>query len=1236
MISQRAWAEANPPRKGETREQYYARYDAYVAANTPHGVIPNIVEGVEQFGRGALTGVAQAGTSTLGGLGYLMGDYLGGKNLENWSQRAGENVEEYLDPRGAMGATGKLIGRLGGEVGSMMVGGAGIAKGLSAAGRIGKLGRAGKLATALAEGAKAGKFIPTVAVNAPIDVLQGASQEQGMVLPGRAGSIAENLLFSGAGAAYGARKAAKRTTQDALRAEEAQRAQQLINDQLSEEIANMPDWEKAMRLESEMFGDNPTDAEIMEFVARYLGKGKNLSQAEQQQVLQAANQLKQRQAAAVRRAAAPAVSQTAPAAGPVAPGKPRPKIRARSGAALMDVLAPTAGGAAGGLYGYATGETEEDRLARALAFGMGGAGLGYGGARFFGEGVAEAPSLTQQTNEAVQEAASSLRRGEVQPPIVTKKGTPSETFPDNRTPLVNRYNFSDPEKSIVMDYIGRVEPTITRPILSEKELYEGAAKILKNRTVQELQAIDPKKASAKETFAIMQASRDMIKTMSAKMGQLEKLGDADPELREQLIKEIEALGNTSQNLVASVMRSNSETGAALAALRFIAKDITNPTYWYLKASKAKGLGVLSQAERDMIDKLSKEGNPENLLKYMASLQKSSKLEQVAQIRSAGFLTALVGRGRDLLSTSSNYVSTAIQRYPGAMVDTYLANRVAKKLGGGPEEFRTMLAPEKDEFLAAFRGAGQGIEEAAKSIGYGKKNLSEWSQFIREAELDPESIRFLDVPSLINIDMFGNSRAGRAANAFADTYSKFIMRTAGLTDKVIGRAALNGALVEQAKLLAMRKGLKGEDAARFIQETVQNPPDEVALNAANIAKYITFTNDGTIADGISRFVNSFADRAGKQYPGMDSVVRAGMRFAMPFRRTPANILSRAIEYTPGVGTAWMYKNAMDWNRALVKAAAEGTSMTPQMRQQQRKVIELLTKNASGTAMFMLGTYLYKQGLMTGEAPKSPTEQEQWRLEGKTPESMLLFGQWVPIARISPFGGMMTMGASAVQNSEAGESVSGLDKTLGTMSRSILNQPMVTGPKAILEAATERSTSESPAADYLSEFVGSFVPVGLGQLARSEGVQRLPQTMGQQITSRIPGMQETTPMRLNVFGEPVQKPRGVFNVAINPLPFSPDVRSTDPLVRILSESKIAIPALPRKKKTGETMEMYQYRQRETGRILRQQLTELVQRPEFIQASPEDRQTMVTKLTRSIRAAHAQWLKENFNMNVPEEQQ
>ena len=127
-----------------------------------------------------------------------------------------------------------------------------------------------------------------------------------------------------------------------------------------------------------------------------------------------------------------------------------------------------------------------------------------------------------------------------------------------------------------------------------------------------------------------------------------------------------------------------------------------------------------------------------------------------------------------------------------------------------------------------------------------------------------------------------------------------------------------------------------------------------------------------------------------------------------------------------------------------------------------------------------------------------------------------------------------------------------------------------------------------------------------------------------------------MRLNVFGEPVQKPRGVFNVAINPLPFSPDVRSTDPLIRILSESKIAIPALPRKRKTGETMEMYQYRQRETGRILRQQLTELVQRPEFIQASPEDRQTMVTKLTRSIRAAHAQWLKENFNMNVPEEQQ
>jgi hypothetical protein len=294
--------------------------------------------------------------------------------------------------------------------------------------------------------------------------------------------------------------------------------------------------------------------------------------------------------------------------------------------------------------------------------------------------------------------------------------------------------------------------------------------------------------------------------------------------------------------------------------------------------------------------------------------------------------------------------------------------------------------------------------------------------------------------------------------------------------------------------------------------------------------------------------------------------------------------------------------------------------------------MLTKNVTGLGMFALGAELYNNGVLTGEAPSSPAEMEQWRLEGKTPESILIGKQWIPIARISPYGSMMTLAASMGQR-DKGDGI-GVIGAGGSVARSLLNQPMVTGPKDILDAATDRAMQDERAGDrgYLSQQVGSLVPTGIAQLARSGGEQYLPQNAMQQITSRIPGLQGDTPVRLNVFGEPVQKPSGILNTAVSPLPTSADTRESDPMIAELSRVKANIPAI--KRQTGEPIEMYQYRQREAGKFLREDLGALFQSPEYLEADPATQRKLIDQTQKRGRAELSRLLKETYQIDTEPE--
>lgn len=1323
QMSKAAWAAKNPPRPGESREQYRQRYED----ETSPGVLQEAGSAIGNLARGGMLGLAKTGTSLIGGAGELVGSPA----LRRYARESQQQAEEFYAPEGMAGSVGEFVGRGAGEIATGILGGAGMAKGLAKAAPV--VAKAspfiGRGMEALARGVETGtplrRALSTAVASSPIDILQGAAQPEGMVLSGRGGAIAENVLLSGAGGALSgvldARRAARelanrpvitdprrmlpaagqtaefsgapvppaRAGRGLPQVRQAGPQQGPARFAVPEET---PEVDELTRLEGLVL-DNPpgprrramtpeeaaqrqartpmeaieqmTPDEIAEYLSNrpaggevgFLDKALESELARNKKLARAVQRAKLEQDVAkygewvrdidnmsptevARRLVldVPGLSEKEALEEAAALIGPRSR-RGRRGLAEAEMLQSIAGAGVGGATGYAAGDTEAERLAMALAGAAGGAALPFGirrGVNFFRPGAA--PAAQAVAPEAMQEAqiniARNLRPGDIPPPKLDKTAT---QFPENRRPLVNRMgDLPFEQRQRIEEILTQVEPTLNKP-MTEQSFYREVGNILGEKDVKQLLDIDPRRATAAEAGAVLSISRDMSKQRQAILQRYKST--IDEAEKAVLANDLDALDNAQARLVSYIVKTDRATGQALASRRYMAKEITDPTYWYIRGTRVKGGNLLSKEEQEAIDRLTAKGDTTGLLQYMASLQKSSTLEQVAQLRAAGLLTAIPGRLRDVMSTSTNYLATLAQRYPNLMADAVASRLAASKLGGTARDFRTTLAPDKSELGAALVGVREGLRTAAQSMGFDAAKaggLEGWVNAIRQAEIDENMAKQLDIPSLINIDMFGKSALGEKANVFFDTYSKLAMRASGVTDKVIKAAALRGSLNEQARLIAYKRGLKGEQADQLVKELLDNPTQEMLLDAKTAADYITFTNDGAVAEGIAGAIERIASAAGKRGEDKAALVRAGARFLMPFRRTPANILTRMLEYAPGTGQIMLASSAWDWTKALSKAALESNAPRAALAAQQRRAVDIFGRQLTGLSLFGLGSYLYKQGVLTGELPSNPSEQEQWRLEGKQPESLKIGNSWVPISRISPFGGTMTMAASMLQNAEeAGAAgvmgalteapiASGL-----TVTRSLLNQPMVTGPQEALEALSTSSPQDAERLGrrFVSSMVGSFVPTGIAQLARAEGVQRLPQNVLQDITSRIPGLQETAPARLDIFGEPVQKAGGLVNVAINPLAATSDRTQQDPMVAEMARVKAAIAPMGRGK--GEDMELYQYRQREAGKFVREDLTALMQSAEYQTADDDTKRELIKDTVTKARRDLAEYLKENYGI-------
>jgi hypothetical protein len=934
---------------------------------------------------------------------------------------------------------------------------------------------------------------------------------------------------------------------------------------------------------------------------------------------------------------------------------------------LLEYTARGAGGAfAGSAVGAAAGDTPEERRRFAVTGGMIGAGAG----------AASGPLLRQarqakSINAALDEVAQVARtRGNVASPTSTPfantgappgierqvitgapkvaKASPApesafnqpvtrpSTVRPSEEPPLKRLGLSSEMQDIIGPRLQKMADAIRATNReSWEQLKPKAAKLL-NVKREALANINPNRMTGAEGLAIASLVRENTESLARLAKEYDsalKLGRTEEV--DRIAGLMGDLDTQTTELLATLMAGRSAQGRALQANRVLGNLNSDPTYWIVKGQRVKGADVLTNAERTRITDLLNAGpaKREELMQYIAGLRRTGALGQVAQVRRAGLLTGLTGRLYDFAGTGLHAFEQVGNRVVGSVADRVASAIAARHLGETTAARRSLLAPKASEFGRMMTGALNGAKQAGKSLGIGSlKNPRTWAKFIREAEIDDATLARYDIPRNINITMFGTSKAGQATNKLADTYQKFVMRLSGATDKIWRGAVYNGAIEEQARLVATREGLTGPAAAKRVEDLLKSPTETMVANAVYQGELASFINDGALAGAAGNAIEAMAARAEKsKMPGMGAkageLVRAGANLLIPFRRTPANILTRVAEHTPVIGWGVTAKRASNWwgNVALLAAANKsglGTGAeNAAVLASQRKMVESLSNNASGMGMVALGAWMYDKGILSGDQPRTPKEAEQWRTEGRMPNAILLNGKWYSVSRLAPGGTVLAIGANAAQ--AAGGETQGLVERgasfTGNALRTVLDQPMLTGPKEAIDALTTKDDWKRES--FTENFAGSFVPSGITAAARMTGEQRQPTGVGEAIRARVPGLKQDVPVRRNIFGEPLERGRGYL------LPAMRDQRGLDPLVREMSTVGAQVGAMDRVK--GEDPKVYEWRTEHGGRAVRREMERVIGTPRYQNADADTRRDLLEDAATDARRRFAVTIKRQYGI-------
>ena len=241
----------------------------------------------------------------------------------------------------------------------------------------------------------------------------------------------------------------------------------------------------------------------------------------------------------------------------------------------------------------------------------------------------------------------------------------------------------------------------------------------------------------------------------------------------------------------------------------------------------------------------------------------------------------------------------------------------------------------------------------------------------------------------------------------------------------------------------------------------------------------------------------------------NIAHAVVNVLAPFVRVPSAFISRTVDFTPlGVGK-------------------EIFSQVAHKRFDQRALSQAIGEGITGTGLVALGIALTQHNLLSGDYPKNdPKEQQRWRAQGITPNSVKLGNTWVSLNYLGPVGLLFNAGRNMEQAKDQG-SMARVGASIGGLGQGLLGQSFLQGFSGFSDAITN---PEQNIKSYVNSQGSSIVPAISNDAANlTDKFQRQADTLTESVKNRIPGLRETNKIKQDVYGNPLTQP----TTGINPI-------------------------------------------------------------------------------------------------------
>lgn len=306
-------------------------------------------------------------------------------------------------------------------------------------------------------------------------------------------------------------------------------------------------------------------------------------------------------------------------------------------------------------------------------------------------------------------------------------------------------------------------------------------------------------------------------------------------------------------------------------------------------------------------------------------------------------------------------------------------------------------------------------------------------------------------------------------------------------KAVNREA---SMHQQAYRKAVEEGLTGDARVSRIADLVANPTDAMKAQATEDMLYRVFQKE--------------LGESGKKIQAVRDI--PGLRYIVPFFRTPANIFKYGAERTP-LAIPFIIRDAMKGNLKGGKLSDD--------------VAKVVMGSAVGAAVFMLA----KEGKITSTGPSNKTERESLYRTGWQPQSVKIGNQWVSYGGVEPLGMIMGLAADSAQvwdELNDDEKDDAAAKIVQTLAQNLTSKTFMKGLSDFLNAMT---SPERYGESWTQKMAGAFVPSGVASVERAiDPTLRETEDISEYLQSRTPGLSKSLQVRRDIWGNPITVAEG----------------------------------------------------------------------------------------------------------------